>query len=158
VYLLPLPKLSTPLCPFPPPSYDSPLSHFSRVQDRVALGYLIPTLSWARCGFHKKYGWTRYAKLVFLHPVGSTEHVVCSGVSGMGNIDALFFMLWWTRCGFHKNHKWTRYTELVFLLPVGCTEHVVCSGVSGLGNIDALFFMLGWTQCRSQKECRNTLH
>jgi hypothetical protein len=37
---------------------------------------------WARCIFHKKHVGTRYAKLVFLHIVGSGGHVVHSGVSG----------------------------------------------------------------------------
>jgi hypothetical protein len=38
-------------------------------------------LEWARCAFHKKCGRTRYAKLVFLHPVGCAGHVVQSGAS-----------------------------------------------------------------------------
>jgi hypothetical protein len=35
---------------------------------------------------------TRYAKLVFLHPVGSVGHVVHSRASGAPNVDTLFFM------------------------------------------------------------------
>jgi hypothetical protein len=49
-------------------------------------------LGWDRYRFHKKYTRTRYAELVFLHPVGSAGHILHSGVQ---NIDALFFVLDW---------------------------------------------------------------
>jgi hypothetical protein len=39
-------------------------------------------LTWELYGFHKMSSGTRYAKLVFLHPVGSPGHVVHSGASG----------------------------------------------------------------------------
>jgi hypothetical protein len=39
-------------------------------------------LGTARCGFHKMCDRTRYAKLVFLHPMGSTDHVVHSEAFG----------------------------------------------------------------------------
>jgi hypothetical protein len=39
-------------------------------------------IRWAWCGFHKKCTGTRYSKVVFLHSVGSTGHVVHSGASG----------------------------------------------------------------------------
>jgi hypothetical protein len=63
--------------------------------------------------------------------MGSMGHVMHSGVSGVQNIDALFFMLGWARCGFHKKCVGTRYAELIFLLSVGSMSHVVHSGVSG---------------------------
>jgi hypothetical protein len=44
---------------------------------------LLFILRWARCGSNKKHVRTRYAKLVFLHPVESASHVVCSVESGM---------------------------------------------------------------------------
>jgi hypothetical protein len=56
-----------------------------------------------RYGFDKKHAGTRYAELVFLHPVGYADHVVHSGAFGVQNIDALFFMLRWDRYKFHKN-------------------------------------------------------
>jgi hypothetical protein len=39
-------------------------------------------LEWARCGFQKKRAGTHYAKLVFLHPIGSAGHVVHSNACG----------------------------------------------------------------------------
>jgi hypothetical protein len=54
-------------------------------------------LGWARYGFHKKSAGTRYAELVFLHPVRSMGPIVHSGASEVRNIDALFLMLRWVR-------------------------------------------------------------
>jgi hypothetical protein len=88
-------------------------------------------LRWAQCGSHNKRAKTRYAELVFLHPVGSVGHVVHFGASGPGNVDSLFFMLERARCGFHKNRVMTRYAELIFLHLVGSTGHLVHSTVSG---------------------------
>jgi hypothetical protein len=59
-------------------------------------------VEWDRYGFQKKSVGTRYAKLVFLHLVGSMVHVGHVGAAGPQNIDALFFMLGWDRYGFHK--------------------------------------------------------
>jgi hypothetical protein len=78
-------------------------------------------LRWDRYGFDKKCTRTCYAELVFLHPVGSTGHVVLSGAIGAGNIDTLFFMLGFDWYGFDKKHADTRYAKLVFLHPMGST-------------------------------------
>jgi hypothetical protein len=75
---------------------------------------------------------THYAELVFLHPMGSTSHVVHSGASGVSNVDAIFFMLRWDRCGFHEKCTGTCYTELVFFHPVGCAGNVVHSGADSI--------------------------
>jgi hypothetical protein len=74
---------------------------------------------------------TRYAKLLFLHPVGSVGHVVHSGASGVRNVDALFFMLRLDRYAFDKKRVGRHYAELVFLHPVGSACHVVHSGGCG---------------------------
>jgi hypothetical protein len=52
-------------------------------------------LRWDRYGFRGKRDGTRYAELVFLHPVGYVGHAVHFGASGGGvrNINWLFFLL-----------------------------------------------------------------
>jgi hypothetical protein len=42
--------------------------------------FFIP--GWDQSGFHKKCTGTRYAELVFLHPLGSVSHIVHSCVCG----------------------------------------------------------------------------
>jgi hypothetical protein len=88
-------------------------------------------LGWNQYGFDKKRVGTRYAEPMFLHPPGSTGHVVHSSASRLQNLDALFFMLGWDRYRFDKKRIGTCYAEPGFLHPVGSVGHVVLFGVSG---------------------------
>ncbi len=83
---------------------------------------------------------TRYAKQMFLHPVGSVGHVVHCVVSGTQNIDALFIMLLWDRYGFHKKRDGTRYAKLVFLHPEGSASQELHSGGYWVQNCHTQFF------------------
>jgi hypothetical protein len=115
-------------------------------------------LEWDRYGFHKNCAGSRYAELVFWHPLGSAGDIVHSGLSGRQNINAMFFFLEWDRCGFHKKRTGTRYAELVFLHSVGSAGHVVHSGSSEPQNFDTLFFMLSWAWCGFHKKCAGTCY
>jgi hypothetical protein len=131
-------------------------------------------LQWDRYEFQKKHVGTRYAKFVFLPPVGSVGHVVHSGACEAQNIDVLFLMLGWERFGLNKKHTWTCYDELVFVhtmgslghlvhfwwdlrvtycIPVGSVGHILHSGVQ---NINVLCFMLDWDQHGFHKKCDGT--
>jgi hypothetical protein len=79
-------------------------------------------------------------------------HVLYSGVSGVRNVDTLFFLFGWSQCSFHKKHAQTRYTEFVFLHPVRSMGHVVHSGASRPGSVDAQFVMLRWDRYRFHKK------
>jgi hypothetical protein len=83
-------------------------------------------------GTDSRKGASRHVTLNFLHPVGSTGHVVRSGASEVRNLDTLFSMLGWVQCYFHKKRARTRHAKLVFLHPVGYAGHVVHSSASGL--------------------------
>jgi hypothetical protein len=87
-------------------------------------------LGWTGTESTKKCVGTRYAKPVFLHPLGSAGHVVHSGASGLQNVDALFFMLEWDQYRFHKKCAETPNAKLVFLHLVGSVGHVVHSSAS----------------------------
>jgi hypothetical protein len=77
-------------------------------------------VGWPWCGFHKKQVGTRYAKIVFLHPVGSAGHIVHSSASGVRNVDAIFFLLGSAWSGFCKKHAVHVTRTCVFASGVIC--------------------------------------
>jgi hypothetical protein len=74
---------------------------------------------------------TRYAELVFLYPMRSGAHIVCSGASGMQNINAIFFTLGWAQCWSHKKH--TRHVTPNLCFCVLCDLEVTLSILVCLG-------------------------
>jgi hypothetical protein len=106
---------------------------------------------WDRYRSHKKLGRTQYAKLVFLHLVGSACHVLHSGASVAQNINTLFFILEWDRYGFQKEHARTRYAKLAFLHPVWiCGSHSAFRCVCGMKSMH-YFSCSGGTRTYSTK-------
>jgi hypothetical protein len=107
-----------------------------------------------RYGFDKKSIGTRYAKLVFLHPVGSAGHVVQSGTSEVRNVDAHFFH---ARVGMVRIKQTTCQDMLRrtcdFASGGICGGHIEHSGVSKAQYVNTLFFMLRRAWCGFQKKC-----
>jgi hypothetical protein len=122
-------------------------------------------LVWDRYGFHKKHAGTHYAKLVFLHLIGSAGDILHSTASVAQNVDASSGI-----CGscsafrcvqdvkrrrtiFHarvgpvripqKGLRDTLHRTCIFASG-GVSGSCSCSSASGTQNVDALFFMLGW--------------
>jgi hypothetical protein len=75
-------------------------------------------LRWDRYGFHKSHAGTRYAELVFLHPVGSAGHIMHSAASEAQIVKPLFLLLEWDHYGLNKKHARISYMEHEFLHPV----------------------------------------
>jgi hypothetical protein len=71
-----------------------------------------------RYRFDKKGVRTRYAELLFLHPVGYAGHIVHSTASGVQNIDELFFHAQVGLVRIAEKHGITRYADHVFMHPV----------------------------------------
>jgi hypothetical protein len=78
--------------------------------------FFIP--GWAQHRSNKKCAGTRYTELVFLHPVGSTGHIVHFGAFGVQNSTHYFSFSGGPGADPHKKRVRTHYTELVFLHPV----------------------------------------
>jgi hypothetical protein len=72
---------------------------------------LFLMLEWAYCGVHKYHARTRYAELVFLHPVDQRV-TSCNPVCLEHEMSTqLFFMLGWDWYRFDKNLIKTSYAE-----------------------------------------------
>jgi hypothetical protein len=132
--------------------------------------------------FAERHARIRYTEVVFLHPVGSTGHVVHSGASGTRNVNALFFMLEWDRYGFHIKCPGKKCQRIIFHAGVGlvripqkarwdtlCRTCVFATGGIS-GSLTAFwcvwgmkrrhtFFMMLWDQYGFEKKTRyDTLH
>jgi hypothetical protein len=131
------------------------------------------TILHARVGlvrFHKRHDGSPYTELGFLHPVGSTGHVVHCSAHGVRNIDALFCMIGWDRYGFQQKRAKRHNAKLVFciqwdlrvtyciplcLVCKTLTHYFSCSGGTGtdstksvLGHVTPnMCFCIWWGLC-----------
>jgi hypothetical protein len=80
--------------------------------------------------FIKKRAGTRYAKIVFLHPVRSAGHVVHAGASRARNIDAPFSCSRWPGAVSTKSTLGHVTLNFCFLHLVSSVGHVVHFGMS----------------------------
>jgi hypothetical protein len=114
-------------------------------------------LGWYRYRFHEKHTGTRYVELVFLHPVGSTGHVVHSARPGCETSEHYFSCLGGSGMD-SKKHNGTHYVELVFLHLAGSAgmESILC--VWGAKCWCTFFFALVGPVWIPQKARRDTLH
>jgi hypothetical protein len=78
-------------CVLPLVGYAGHVVHYGASGERN-IGAHFFMFGWDRFRFNKKRASTRYAELVFLHPVRSAGHIVHSGAPGARNDDAHFFM------------------------------------------------------------------
>jgi hypothetical protein len=59
-----------------------PVVH-SDASEKRNIDALFFVLGWAWCGLHRKRAGTRYAELIFLHPLGAVGLVLQSAASGV---------------------------------------------------------------------------
>jgi hypothetical protein len=94
---------------------------------------------------------TRYAKLVFLHPVESAGYVVHSDASIAQNISALFFMLGTAQYIFKKSAPGTLRQTCVFASGGICGSRSAFRCDWGM-RCRCTFFRLRWDRCGFQKK------
>jgi hypothetical protein len=99
-------------------------------------------LGWYRYRFHEKHTGTRYVELVFLHPVGSTGHVVHSAHPGCETSEHYFSCLGGSGMDSKKAQWNTLRRTCVFTSGGICGhgEHSVCLGREMLVH----YFFLLW--------------
>jgi hypothetical protein len=120
----------------------------SRAQNGDTLFFMLG-LDWY--GSDKKSDGTRYAKLVFLHPIGSAGHVVHSDAPEARNGDALFFMLGWDRYRFNKKTHRDMLRRTYVFTSGGIWSHIVHLVHPGHETATQYFSCLGGTNMDSTK-------